>query len=136
VVAETHDQSSTRRIHALAPTTVLPEKEAEMDERKWASGRWQVKAGKENEFIQRWTAWLTWTSENVPGFRSARLLRSEDDPGRFTSFSDWDDDASVKAWKMTSGYEEKLGPVKELCDEFMGGDFDLAASVKAPVTSS
>jgi heme-degrading monooxygenase HmoA len=100
-----------------------------MGEGKWASGRWQVKPGREGEFIDRWTAWLTWTKENVQGFRSARLLRSEDVPGRFTSFSDWDDDASVKAWNTTPGYEEKLGPVRELCDEFMGGEFDLAAAV-------
>ena len=100
-----------------------------MGDGKWASGRWQVKAGKGSEFVDRWTAWLTWTKQSVPGFRSAMLLRSEDDPDRFTSMSDWDDDASVKAWKMTSGFAERLGAVRELCDEFVGGDFDLAAAV-------
>ena len=107
-----------------------------MDTGKWASGRWQVKAGKESEFIERWTAWLSWTGENIAGFRSANLLRSEDDPGRFTSFSEWDDDASAKAWKLDPGFAEKLGPVRELCDEFDGGDFDLAAAVAAPSESS
>jgi heme-degrading monooxygenase HmoA len=59
-----------------------------MGEAKWASGQWQVRKGKEDEFVQRWTAWLTWTSENIPGFRSARLLRSDEDPLQYVSVSD------------------------------------------------
>jgi heme-degrading monooxygenase HmoA len=103
-----------------------------MNEVTWASGRWQVKEGQADEFVERWRSWLEWTSETVPGFRWARLLRSEDDPLRFTSVSDWDDEASLKAWKTTPGFNEKIGPVRELCDEFVGGDFAEAASVPAP----
>ena len=102
-----------------------------MGEGKWASGRWQVKDGQAEEFVSRWSAWLGWTSDNIPGFRSATLLRSEDDPNRFTSISDWDDDASLKAWKTSAGFAERMGPVRELCDEFVGGDFDVAASFGA-----
>jgi heme-degrading monooxygenase HmoA len=102
-----------------------------METRKWASGQWQVKAGMEDDFIDRWTAWLVWTRDTVPGFRSARLLRSDDARNRFTSVSDWDDAASARAWKMTPGFAERLGRARELCDEFVGGDFDLAAEVLA-----
>jgi len=107
-----------------------------MGDVKWASGRWQVKEGKADEFVERWKGWLNWTSRTVPGFRSATLLRSEDDPLRFTSVSDWDDDASVKAWKMTPGFQEQIESVKELCDDFVGGDFDVAASFSTPAMSS
>jgi heme-degrading monooxygenase HmoA len=103
-----------------------------VNEVTWASGRWQVKEGQADEFVERWKSWLEWTSETVPGFRWARLLRSEDDPSRFTSFSDWDDAASVTAWNTTAGFNEKFEPVKDLCDEFMGGNFAEAASVSAP----
>jgi heme-degrading monooxygenase HmoA len=85
-----------------------------------------------DEFVSRWQTWLEWTAENIPGFRSAKLLRSEDDPQRFTSISDWDDDATLKAWKESPGFAERIGPVREVCDEFVGGDFDVAVSVKAP----
>jgi heme-degrading monooxygenase HmoA len=100
-----------------------------MDAHKWASGRWQVMPGREQEFIERWTAWLTWTRDNVAGFRSATLLRSEDDPDRFTSISDWDTNAAANAWKLTPGFTEHLGPVRAPCTEFIGGDFDLVAHV-------
>jgi heme-degrading monooxygenase HmoA len=45
-----------------------------MSERFWASGHWQVKEGKTEEFIQQWKEWLSQSSENVPGFHQARLL--------------------------------------------------------------
>ena len=100
-----------------------------MGEGAWASGRWQVKEGKADEFIERWRDWLSRTSQGVPGFGSARLLRSKDDPLRFTSISDWDDDASRDAWKASPAFMEGLASVKELCDEFVGGDFDVATVV-------
>ena len=102
-----------------------------MDQVKYASGRWQVKEGKVDEFVERWKDWLGWTSQSVSGFRSAMLLRSEDEPLRFTSMSAWDDDASVKAWKTSEEFRTKLAAVTALCDEFVGGDFDLAAGFKA-----
>jgi heme-degrading monooxygenase HmoA len=106
-------------------------KETDVELRKFASGRWQVKAGQEDDFVDRWTAWLIWTRDTVPGFRSAKLLRSDDDADRFTSVSDWDDAASAREWKMTPGFAERLARVRETCDEFIGGDFDLVAEVEA-----
>jgi heme-degrading monooxygenase HmoA len=102
-----------------------------MGEAKWASGQWLVQEGKESEFIELWTAWLTWTSENVPGFRSAKLLRSEDDPRRYVSMSDWDDEASRTKWKASPEFQEKFESVKALCDEFTGGDQEVVSSVAA-----
>jgi len=102
-----------------------------MGEGKWASGRWQVKDGMVDEFVERWSAWIAATAEGAPGFRSARLLQSEDDPNRFTSVSDWDDDASLKAWKTSEGFRTGMGSAGELCDDFLGGDFDVAAVFEA-----
>ena len=95
--------------------------------RNWASGVWVVQAGREDEFVERWKAWLGWTSENSPGFRSATLLRSEDDGRRFESFSDWDDEASRTAWRNSDGFLQGFGAARELCDEFEGGNFGVAA---------
>jgi heme-degrading monooxygenase HmoA len=104
-------------------------REGLMNDGVWASGQWQVKEGKVEEFIEQWRDWLTRTSQSVPGFRSATLLRALDDPQRFTSISDWDDVASRDAWKASPGFQEGLESVKALCDEFLGGDHDVAATV-------
>ena len=69
-----------------------------MGEGKWASGRWQVSDGKAEEFIERWEAWIKATAAGAPGFRSARVLRSEDDSNRLSSISVWEDGATLKAW--------------------------------------
>ena len=94
----------------------------------WASGLWVVKAGSEDEFIKRWQAWLSWTSENVAGFRSAKLLRNKDDGRRFESFSDWDDAESLTQWMTSDGFKERIAPVRELCEDVQTGTFGLAAS--------
>ena len=100
-----------------------------MDGSNWASGRWQVQSGKEEEFIERWTAWLTSTSRVVPGFRMARLLRSDDEPSVFTSISEWADQASLQEWKASPGFQEGMGSARALCNEFMGGDFGVASAI-------
>jgi heme-degrading monooxygenase HmoA len=103
-----------------------------MDESKWASGRWQVKEGQVDEFVDRWKNWIGWTSENIPGFQSAMLLRAQGDPLRFTAISGWVDDASLKAWKASPSFRESIESVKALCDDFLGGDNDVAAAFSAP----
>ena len=100
-----------------------------MDGSNWASGRWQVQAGKEEEFVERWSAWLSSTSQKVPGFKWARLLRSDDDPSIFVSVSEWADPASLQAWKTSPGFTEGLGSARALTDEFDGGDFGLMSAV-------
>jgi len=112
------------------------ERRTAMGEGTGASRRWQVKDGKADEFIQRWSDWLQRTSQNIQGFRSARLLRAEDDPQRFTSVSEWHDEASRNAWQASPGYREGFESLGELCDEFMGGNFAVAAVFTGPAAGS
>jgi len=97
----------------------------------WASGRWQVRDGEVDAFVEGWKDWLGWTSQSVQGFRSATLIQAKDDPRRFTSISDWDDDASLQAWKASPEFAEKFAVVRGLCDDVVAGDFDEAASFSA-----
>jgi heme-degrading monooxygenase HmoA len=94
----------------------------------WASGLWTVKAGSEDEFVERWKAWLEWTSENAPGFRSATLVRSDADGRRFESFSDWESAEARAAWMSSDGFRDLMAPVRELCDTVEAGTFTTAAS--------
>ena len=100
-----------------------------MADRSWASGHWQVKEGKAEEFIQQWKEWLTRSSENIAGFHHARLMRSVNNPQHFTSISEWDDVASRDAWKTSPGFQEGFAATKALCDEFVGGDYDQVVAV-------
>jgi hypothetical protein len=61
------------------------------------------------------------------GHATARV--HNDDPARFTSVSDSDHDAWLKAWRMSSEFSQKLGAARTLCDEFIGGDFAVAVAL-------
>jgi heme-degrading monooxygenase HmoA len=91
-----------------------------MSERFWASGHWQVKEGKAEEFIQQWKEWLSRSSENVPGFHHARLLRSLASPQQFTSISEWETAAARDVWKASPAFREGFEASRALCDEFLG----------------
>jgi heme-degrading monooxygenase HmoA len=51
----------------------------------YASGRWLVNPGSEDEFIERWTTFTQWSLDNAPGIESFTLLRDTADPRRFVS---------------------------------------------------
>jgi len=82
--------------------------------------------------VARWQAWLSWSAENIPGFVKATLLRDNEDPRHFVSFSPWQDAAARDTWKASAGFAERFAAVRELCDDFRGGDFTLAASAAQP----
>ena len=94
-----------------------------MTAENYASGRWFVKAGNEDAFIERWRAWLTTSSSGVEGFGGAHLLRSNDDQTRFVSYSEWSDAGARDAWKRSDGFAEGFAACRGFCDDFQGGDF-------------
>lgn len=97
----------------------------------WASGNWQVTAGKADEFIDRWREFLEWTRAENPGFEWARLIRDRDDDHHFVSFASWSDAEARDAWKQGPEFGERAGACRGLCDDFRGGNFDEAVTIQA-----
>lgn len=81
-------------------------------------GIWTVIPGKDLDFINEWTSFAKWTSENISGAGKAYLLRDEKDPLRFTSFGPWDNVNSIEKWRDTEEFKKFAGKVKTLCDGF------------------
>lgn len=97
----------------------------------YTAGRWVVKEGSEDEFIARWTAFTEWALANAPGAEGFVLIREVSDPKRFISFGAWDDMEHVRGWKATPEFAQRLAACRELCDEFMGLDYEAASVVGA-----
>ena len=95
----------------------------------YASGNWTVKEGRAEEFITRWKSWLTTSAQNVPGFGSATLIRDIYNPNHFISYSDWDDPKMRDQWKNTPEFAEGMANVRELTDDFSGGDYVVAVRI-------
>ncbi len=99
----------------------------ERTDRSYSSGEWEVRAGSEEEFIQRWNTFIGWTLENAPGAGSFVLVRSTDDPTEFTSLGSWESQEAQQAWREMPRMQELLGQCRQLCEEFDSHSYTLAA---------
>ena len=95
----------------------------------FASGNWTVAAGREDEFVARWTEFLQWTQASAPGFGRAALIRDVSDPRHFISFAEWENEESRRMWRTLPEFAARYAACKSLCDDFRGGDFTLAVSI-------
>jgi heme-degrading monooxygenase HmoA len=75
----------------------------------YTSGRWLVRAGSEEDFIERWTAFTEWSLKNAPAAESFFLIQDTGDPRRFLSFGAWEDPEAVRAWRQRPEFSELLG---------------------------
>jgi heme-degrading monooxygenase HmoA len=95
----------------------------------FASGNWCVNAGREEEFVGRWSEFLDWTRGSAPGLRSARLIRDAEDPRHFVSFANWDSAEAMSTWRSLPGFMEKMKACRDLCEDFHGSSYTVAAAV-------
>ena len=93
----------------------------------YSTSNWFVMAGSEKEFVRQWTALAQWVKNNVPGARSAVLIRS-DDPRRFHSVVAWETQEARDAWRERFAMQELHERCLELCEEFEVHTYTLAAS--------
>ncbi len=94
----------------------------------YSSGEWLVREGSEEDFVERWTTFIEWTSNNAPGAESFVLVRSTEDPRRFLSLGAWENQDAQGAWRGMPRMQELLSQCQELCEEFESHAYTLAAS--------
>jgi heme-degrading monooxygenase HmoA len=99
----------------------------------YSSGEWLVKAGSEEEFVDRWTAFIEWTKDNAAGAESFVLVRSTEEPRRFLSLGAWESQEAQQAWREMPRMQELLDQCRQLCEEFDSHSYTLAASPEGPL---
>lgn len=102
-----------------------------MDGGSYTSGRWQVKEGRQAQFIERWKEFVGWAATNIEGAENFMLLQSDDEPQRFVSVGRWASSEAIDRWENAPEFAELLGKCRELCDDFGSIDATRVASVKA-----
>jgi len=95
----------------------------------YSSGEWSVRAGSEEEFINRWTTFIEWSLDNAPGAESFVLVRSTEEPREFLSLGAWESQEAQEAWRKMPRMQELLGQCRPLCEEFESHPYTLAASL-------
>ncbi len=77
---------------------------------------WRVKAGREDEFVERWAEWIDWSHRE--GLREhALLLRDAESPQTYVSFGPWEDVEAVQMWRSLPGYQERVARLREVLEE-------------------
>jgi heme-degrading monooxygenase HmoA len=100
----------------------------ERTDQSYSSGEWEVRAGSEEEFVQRWTTFIEWSLENAPGAGSFVLVRSTEDPTKFLSLGSWESQEAQQAWREMPRMQELLDQCRQLCEKFDTHSYTLAAS--------
>jgi len=98
-------------------------------------GVWKVKNGREKEFILAWAEFADWSTENVPGSMTARLIQDESQPGRMISFGPWENAEDVARWRAMPEFRLFFTKAKEMCEEVSPANMRLVAET-APVDRS
>ena len=89
---------------------------------------WQVKRGREEDFVNAWDELARWTVE--VGFESTgTLLRDRREPGRFVSFGPWPSAAAAEQWRDSPGYTERLRALDATLDGFEPETYDVVLRV-------
>jgi heme-degrading monooxygenase HmoA len=95
----------------------------------YTHGRWTVKSGQEDAFVQEWTSFVTWAS-TLPGSGTFRLTRDLDNPGDFVSFAPWETSQAQDEWRQQPEFMERLARVRIHCDAFQAFTLELVTTVE------
>jgi heme-degrading monooxygenase HmoA len=109
-------------------TAVEGEQRMQKTAQSYSSGEWLVRAGSEEEFVDRWNAFIEWTKDNAAGAESFVLVKSTEEPRRFLSLGSWESQEAQQAWREMPRMQELLDQCRELCQEFDFHTYALAAS--------
>jgi len=87
---------------------------------------WRVRAGMEDEFVERWGEWAEWSHRQGLGAH-ARLLRDVESPDTFVSFGPWVSIGAVRNWRGLAGYHERVARLQEVVESFEPRTLELVA---------
>jgi len=94
----------------------------------YSYARWDVKEGKEEDFVAAWDEFAHWTKLNIPGAEQGILMQDLGRPNVFISIGPWKDMDSVSAWRSKEEFKRFFATVRELCDDITTGTMSLTAT--------
>ena len=97
----------------------------------YTSGDWQVKPGREKEFVEAWRELATWVGAEYDPGGWAKLLHDKDDPYHFRSVGEWSDLEAVTRWQGSDGFKQRMATMRELLDDMRIYSLSVAAEVQA-----
>jgi heme-degrading monooxygenase HmoA len=100
----------------LITSTNLKKNKMENSNQSFTTGIWNVKKGKEQEFITAWKELADWTFKTMDG-GSAHLLQDSKDQSRFISVGTWTSENNIQKWRETTQFKTALEKINNLLVE-------------------
>jgi heme-degrading monooxygenase HmoA len=89
---------------------------------------WQVKPGREEEFVAAWDALGQWTLER--GFDThGTLVRDRADPRRFVSFGPWRNAEEAERCRADPGFVERFARLESAIESYEPATYDVVMRV-------
>jgi heme-degrading monooxygenase HmoA len=95
--------------------------------RYYTHGVWVTKPGSEHEFVRGWEEVADWSSRELEGAGSARLLQDLAQRNRFVSFGDWESVEAIDAFRTAPEFEEGVARLRGLLEHFEPYTLELRA---------
>jgi heme-degrading monooxygenase HmoA len=92
-------------------------------------GIWTVKPGQEDDFVRAWRELADRTKSDFPN-ETATLVRDREQPNLFISFGPWDSLEQIEKWRSSTTFQEGVGKIRELLDDFEPHTMDLVAAIE------
>lgn len=110
-----------------SPDNTATEDGVQVNDEIYTFGRWVVKDGQEDAFVEAWVALgdFFYALDEPPG--KGTLVQSSSDPQLFYSFGPWPSAEAVSAMRANPRSREELDKLVELCDEAEPGMFRVVA---------
>ena len=81
-------------------------------------GTWNVKPGKEKEFIQHWTDFAAWVTEHINDKGSGKLFQDTENSSKFYSFGTWENEQQVQQMRTTDEFKSFAAKFEEVLAEY------------------
>jgi heme-degrading monooxygenase HmoA len=79
----------------------------------FTTGIWNVKKGKEKEFINAWKEIAEWAFTSMDG-GFARLLQDSKDQSKFISVGQWMNENNIQKWRETDEFKKVMEKINDL----------------------
>lgn len=95
----------------------------------YISSRWQVKRGREDEFVSAFQALALWSELNHPEGGTARLLQNVDEPLQLTALWEFPGAEAIDRWRAQKDVVEHMGHLEALAEHLEESVFEVRVVV-------
>jgi heme-degrading monooxygenase HmoA len=93
-------------------------------------GIWTVKPGMEQQFIDTWSEFATWSKSSFAGAMSVVLLQDRENPRRFISVGPWRSSEDIAQWRGSEGFKSRVKTLQPMLERFEPGSFTAVCRIE------